>query len=84
MARVPNELFHFLVSRGIFKNYLQSSRASEKTEQRRQERNRNRLVWLASGQRTDPQTGLKRQIGKGSYQRSIHGELKFSRHGRMN
>jgi len=83
MARMDNQLFHYLTSRGIFKNYFQSDKASERTEQRRQERNRDRLVWLASGQRTDPQTGLKRQIGRGSYQRSIHGELKFSRHGRI-
>jgi len=83
MARVPNELFHFLISRNIFKNYFPSSRASEKTENRRIERNRDRLVWLAKGQRTDPQTGEKRQVGKGSYRRSEHGELRFSRHGRM-
>jgi len=83
MARMNNELFHYLTSRNIFKNYFQTNKASERTEQRRQERNRDRLVWLASGQRTDPQTGLKRQVGKGSYQRSIHGELKFSRQGRI-
>lgn len=82
MARMKNELFHFLVSRNIFKNYYQTGTASEKTEQRRSERNQSRLVWLASGQRTDPQTGIKRQVGKGSYRRSEHGELKFSRHGR--
>jgi len=83
MARVKNELFHYLVRSGIFKGWHQSSKASEKTEQRRQERNRNRLVWLALGQRTDPNTGLKIQTGRGSYQRSVHGELKFSRHGRI-
>jgi hypothetical protein len=79
MARMDKELFHFLVSRNIFKNYYRSEKASEKTEQRRVERNRGILVWLASGQRTDPATGLKRQIGKGTYIRSLHGRLKHDR-----
>lgn len=83
MARMDRELFGYLVSRNIFKGWHQTDRCSEKTEQRRMERNRNLLVWLASGQRVDPQTGLKRQIGRGTYQRSVHGELKFSRHGRV-
>ena len=83
MARMDNELFSYLRSRGIFKGYEPTGAASERTEKRRQERNRNRLVWLAKGQRTDPQTGIKRQVGRGSYKRSVHGELKYSRQGRL-
>jgi len=79
MARMNNELFNYLVRSRVFKNYYQSDKASEKTEQRRIERNRGILVWLAAGQRTDPATGLKRQIGKGTYIRKLHGRLKHDR-----
>jgi hypothetical protein len=79
MARVKNELFHFLVSRRIFKGWYTTNKASKATEQRKMERNRNRLVWLALGQSTDPQTGLKRQIGKGTYIRKLHGRLKWDK-----
>ena len=79
MARIKNELFHYLTTRGIFKGWHPSNKASEKTEQRRIERNRYRLVWLAKGQKKDPATGLKTQIGKGTYVRSLHGRLKFSK-----
>lgn len=79
MARINNELFHFLTSRNIFKNYFNSDRCSEKTEQRRIERNRGILVWLASGQRKDSITGMTKQIGRGTYIRSLHGRLKYSK-----
>jgi len=80
MARLSNELFHYLTSREIFKGWHPSNKASEKTEQRRVERNRYRLIWLAKGQRKDSTTGLSQQIGKGTYIRKLHGELKYSRH----
>lgn len=76
MARISNSLFNFLKSAGIFKGWSQTGRASEATELRRAARNRARLVWLAYGLRTDPSTGIKRQIGKGTYIRSQHGNLK--------
>lgn len=49
MARVPNELFHFLTSRNIFKGYSPTNVASEATENRRKERQRGALVWLSKG-----------------------------------
>lgn len=79
MARVPNELFHFLTSRNIFKGYSPTNVASEATENRRKERQRGTLVWLSKGWRTLPDTGLKRVIGKGTYIRSLHGRLKHDR-----
>jgi hypothetical protein len=76
MARMNNELFHFLVSRNIFKNYLQSLKCSEKTEQRRKERHRQRLVWLSKGFKKDSITGLTHIFGKGTYIKNKHGMLK--------
>jgi hypothetical protein len=80
MAKMNNELFHYLTSRDIFKGWHPSSKASEKTEQRRAERNRYRLVWLAKGQKKDSVTGLSLQVGKGTYIKKLHGNLRFSRH----
>jgi hypothetical protein len=79
MARVPNELFHYLTSRGIFKNYFQTNRASEATEKRRFERNRGVMVWLSTGRRTNTMTGISVKIGKGTYIRKLHGRLKHDR-----
>lgn len=76
MARMNNELFHFLRSRNIFKGWEPSAIASEKTEQRRIERNRARLVWVAKGFRTNPISKLKEIFGNGTYMRNKHGMLK--------
>lgn len=76
MARMNNELFHFLVSRNIFKNYIPTDKCSEKTEQRRKERNRSRLAWIAKGFRTNPITKLQEIFGNGTYIRNKHGMLK--------
>lgn len=76
MTRMNNELFHFLVSRNIFKGNVMTDKASEKTEQRRMERNRGVLVWLSKGFRKDSITGLTYRIGKGTYIRNKHGMLK--------
>ena len=73
---MKNELFHYLTSRGIFKNNLPTGRASEATEQRRMERNRGILVWLALGYRTNPLTKSRERMGKGTYIRAQHGKLK--------
>ncbi len=73
---MKNELFHYLTSRGIFKNNLPTGRASEKTEQRRFERSRGRLVWLALGYRTNPVSKLRERLGRGTYVRNLHGKLK--------
>ena len=76
MARMNNELFHFLVSRNIFKNYYQTHRCSEKTEQRRFERNRGVMLWISIDMSKSPETGLRKNTGRGTYIRSLHGELK--------
>ena len=76
MARVNNELFHFLLSRNIFKGNAQTGKSSEKTEQKWIEKNRDRLVWLSKGWRTDAITKLTHRTGSGTYIRSKHGELK--------
>lgn len=73
---MKNELFHYLTSRGIFKNNLPTDKASEATEMRRMERSRGILVWLALGYRTNPLTKAKERIGKGTYIRAQHGNLK--------
>jgi len=73
---MKNDLFHFLTSRNIFKNNLPTDKASEKTERRRFERNRGRLIWLALGYRTNPQTKQGERMGKGTYVRALHGKLK--------
>jgi len=73
---MKNELFHFLTSRKIFKNNMPTENASVRTEQRRQERNRGRLVWMALGFRTNPLTKNTERIGKGTYIRNLHGKLK--------
>ena len=72
---MKNELFHYLTSRGIFKNNLPTENASVATEERRMERNRGRLVWLALGYRTNPVSKLRERIGKGTYIRAQHGKL---------
>jgi len=79
MSRMKNDLFRYLTSSGISKGWHPSDRASEKTEQRRIEKNRARLVWLSTGKRTDKQSGITKQIGKGTYIRKLHGRLKFDR-----
>lgn len=73
---MKNELFHYLTSRGIFKNNLPTNRASEKTELRRMERSVGILMWLALGYRTNPLTKNRERIGKGTYIRAQHGKLK--------
>lgn len=73
---MKNDLFHYLTSRGIFKNNLPTDKASEATEARRMERNRGRLIWLALGFRTNPLTKTRERIGKGTYIRAQHGNLK--------
>jgi hypothetical protein len=79
MARVKNELFHYLTSRGIFKGWHPTGKASEKTEKKKIERNRGILVWLSSGRRINLDTGLSRKIGKGTYIRKLHGRLNFGK-----
>jgi hypothetical protein len=76
---MKNELFHYLTSRGIFKGNSPTLKASEKTEQRRMERNRGRLIWLALGYLTDPVTKLRKKIGRGTYVIAKHGLIN-SRH----
>ncbi len=73
---MKNDLFHYLTSRGIFKNNLPTDKASEATEARRMERNRGRLIWLALGFHTNPITKTRERIGRGTYIRAQHGNLK--------
>ena len=76
MARMNNELFHYLRSRNIFKGWEPTETSSEKTENRRREKNRGRLVWVAKGFRTNPLSKLKEVFGNGTYMRNKHGMLK--------
>jgi hypothetical protein len=76
---MENNLFHYLTSRGIFKNWMESNRTAEKTERRSRERHRGILVWLALGRRKDPDTGKTIQSGKGTYIRAKHGRLRFDK-----
>jgi len=73
---MKNDLFHYLTSRNIFKNNMPTEKASEKTEQRRAERNVGRLIWLALAYRTHPNTKVKERFGRGTYTRALHGNLK--------
>jgi len=69
---MKNELFNFLTSRAIFKDNsrytIDGSRitASEKTEERRMERNRGRIIWASKNIALGD-----RKANMGTYRRKI-------------
>lgn len=70
MARVNNRVFQYLVSSGIFKPWIRSSRASMKTIDRRNERNRGSLIWLSKSLRRDEE-GNCPDHQKGTFKGSV-------------
>ena len=74
---MKNELFNYLSRIGVFKGNPITHRASKKTEQRRFERNRGQLIWISIDMSRNPETGLIRNKGKGTYIRKLHGRLKW-------
>jgi len=76
MCRLKNETFAMLQNSGIFKANFRTGKCSEKTSQRRFERDRSRMAWISVDTTPLSHTGLRRGRVQGTYERAKHGVLR--------
>ena len=69
--RMDRQLFNWLRQANIFKDWQRSGNCSEKTEQRRLERDRSVMLWHSKGHSTDPITKTAITTGRGTFRGNI-------------